>query len=209
MKKPRSRSRNKSSSAPSASFPSFNTSFTDDAVPLSKGQKMQLAFHSSIDPYTFAEAALFGGYRELNDNYSGYGWGAEGYGKRVGSAYADSFLGNMIGNGALPGLLHQEPRYFRLGHGSFFHRLLYAAASAVRCRHDGTHKWEPNYSNVGGNILAGAISNVYYPQEEKGWKHTFGDGMVNTATGVVGTVFQEFWLDLAHKMPRKGQTAQP
>ncbi len=128
----------------------------------------------------------------------------------MGSAYADSFLGNMLGNGVLPGLLHQEPRYFRLGHGNFFHRVIYAAGSALRCKHDGTQRWEPNYSNVGGNIIAGAISNVYYPQGEKGWGHTFGDGLVNTATGMVGAEFQEFWLDIAQKVHhKKNPAAQP
>src|ERR1700761_919352 len=67
-------------------IPSFNTSFTKDVAPLSKGQKMQLAFRSSIDPFTFAQALLIGGYRELGDNYYGYGWGAQGYGKRAGAA---------------------------------------------------------------------------------------------------------------------------
>lgn len=191
-------------------IPSFNTSFTGDVVPLSKTQKMQLAFRSSIDPFTFAEAFFFGGYRELGEDYSGYGWGFTGYMKRTGSAYADSFLGNMIGNGFLPGVLHQEPRYFQLGHGNFFHRAAYAALSAVRCKHDGTNKWEPNYSNVGGNIIAGAISNVYYPKGETGWEHTFGDGLVNTATGIIGTEFQEFWIDIQKKMLKhRDQKAQP
>jgi hypothetical protein len=184
-------------------IPVFNTSFTKDVAPLSKGQKMQLAFRGSIDPFAFAQALLIGGYRELGDNYYGYGWGAQGYGKRAGAAYADSFLGNMIGNGFLPGVWHQEPRYFRLGHGNVAHRALYAAMSAVRCKHDGTDRWEPNYSNVIGNIIAGGISNLYYPSEQKGWEHTFGDGLVNTAQGIIGTEIQEFWFDLAKKMHHK------
>jgi hypothetical protein len=184
-------------------IPSFNTLFTKDATPLSKGQKMQLAFRSSIDPFTFAQALVIGGYRELGGNYYGYGWGAAGYAKRAGSAYVDSFLGNMIGNGFLPGVLHQEPRYFRLGHGNFFHRVLYSAASAVRCKHDGMDRWEPNYSNVAGNFIAAAISNVYYPPEQKGWEHTFGGGLTNTATGIAGAELQEFWFDIAKKIHHK------
>ncbi|WP_058188014.1 hypothetical protein [Terracidiphilus gabretensis] len=187
-------------------IPSFNTSFTQDVVPLTKGQKMKLAFRGSIDPFTFAQQALIGGYRELGDNYYGYGWGVQGYFKRAGSAYADSFLGNMIGNGFLPGIWHQEPRYFRLGHGNVVHRAFYAAISAVRCKHDGTDRWEPNYSNVIGNIIAGGISNLYYPREQKGLEHTFGDGLVNTATGIIGSEFQEFAWDIAKRFQKK--TAQ-
>src|ERR1700721_3393126 len=59
-------------------IPSFNTSFTHDVVPLTKGQKFKLALRGSIDPFTFAQEALIGGYRELGDNYYGYGWGGGG-----------------------------------------------------------------------------------------------------------------------------------
>src|SRR6202789_4241500 len=188
-------------------IPSFNTSFTHDVVPLTKGQKFKLALRGSIDPFTFAQEALIGGYKELGDNYYGYGWGAQGYFKRFGSAYADAFLGNVIGNGILPGWWHQEPRYFRLGHGNVFHRAWYSALTAVRCKHDGTDRWEPNYSNVIGNVISGAISNLYYPPEQKGWEHTFvGGGIVNTAQGIIGTEIQEFAWDIAKRFQKK--TAQ-
>jgi hypothetical protein len=187
-------------------IPSFNTSFTHDVVPLTKGQKFKLALRGSIDPFTFAQEALIGGYRELGDNYYGYGWGVQGYFKRAGAAYADSFLGNVIGNGILPGLWHQEPRYFRLGHGNVIHRAFYSALAAVRCKHDGTDRWEPNYSNVIGNLIAGGISNLYYPPEQKGLEHTIGNGLVNTAVGIIGTEFQEFAWDVAKRFQKK--TAQ-
>lgn len=194
-------------------IPSFNTSFTGDVVPLTKGQKMKLAFRSSIDPYTFAQALVFGGYRELGGSYSGYGWGAQGFFKRAGSAYADSFLGNMIGNGFLPGVWHQDPRYFRLGHGKILYRSYYAAIAALRCKHDGTNRWEPNYSNVVGNFAAAGISNVYYPADQRGWGHTLDNGLVNTATGMVGAQIQEFAPDIVrhfkHKAGSRIDAGQP
>jgi hypothetical protein len=184
-------------------IPSFNTSFTQDVAPLTMGQKMKLAFRSSIDPYTFAQAMVFGGYRELGSDYSEYGWGAQGYFKRAGSAYADSFLGNMIGNGILPGIWHQDPRYFRLGHGNVAHRAYFAAVAALRCKHDGTDRWEPNYSNVIGNIIAGGISNLYYPPSQRGWEHSINNGLVNTATGMIGAEIQEFAPDIVRKFHHK------
>jgi hypothetical protein len=36
----------------------------------------------------------------------------QAYGKRFGASYADSFDGAILRNGILPGLLHQDPRYF-------------------------------------------------------------------------------------------------
>jgi len=191
--------------------PSFNVSYISDAAPLSGGQKIQLAFRSQIDPYAFGLASIVAGIGELKDDQNGFGWGASGYFERAGAAYLDAFDGAMIGNGFLPAILHQDPRYFRLGHGSFHHRLFYAMATSVICRHDRTGKWEPNYSNIGGNIASGAISNLYYP-DDGDFAHTIEDGMTVTAEGTFGGVLQEFWPDIArklfHKDPTNGHDAE-
>jgi len=193
-------------------LPSFNVSYRADAVSLTGGQKIRLAFRSATDPVAFASAFVMAGFHESMDEDKGFGWGIEGYGKRSGAAYLDAFDGTMIGNGILPALLHQDPRYFRLGHGSTTHRLLYALASNVICKHDNTHKWEPSYSNVGGNIISGAISNLYYPSDGSGISQTFTNGMLVTAEGGFGSIFQEFWPDVSrkilHKDPTRGLDAE-
>ena len=192
--------------------PAFNISYRSDAVSLTAGQKMKLAFHSSVDPVAFGAAFVVAGLHEGLDEDTGFGWGPEGYFKRSGAAYLDAFDGTMIGNGILPSVLHQDPRYFRLGHGTVTHRMLYALSTNVRCKHDNTHKWEPNYSNVGGNIIAGAISNLYYPSSGSGIGQTFTNGFIVTAEGGFGSLFQEFWPDISrkflHKDPTHGIDAQ-
>ena len=195
--------------------PAFNVSYRGDAVSLTAMQKLKLAFHSSIDPVTFGGAFLIAGYHEVNDDYGGrggFGWGPEGYFKRAGAAYLDSFDGTMIGNGILPAVLHQDPRYFRLGYGSPMHRLLYAVSTSFICKGDKSRKWQPNISNVGGNIISGAISNYYYPSQNSGWGQTISDGMLQTAEGSFGSIFQEFWPDISrkflHKDPTHGLDAQ-
>jgi hypothetical protein len=192
--------------------PAFNVTYRSDAVAMTAAQKMKLAFRSSIDPVTFAGAFLIAGYHEANDDYGGFGWGPEGYFKMSGAAYLDSFDGTMIGNGILPAVLHQDPRYFRLGYGSTMHRLLYAVATSYICKGDKSRKWQPNISNVGGNIISGAISNLYYPSSNSGWGQTIGDGMITTTEGSIGAVFNEFWPDISrkflHKDPTHGLDAQ-
>lgn len=190
-------------------IPAFNTSYRSDAVSLTAGQKMGLAFRSAIDPVSFAAAFLVAGYHEANADYGGpggFGWGISGYGKRAGAAYLDAFNGTMIGNGILPSLLHQDPRYFRLGHGTVTHRLLYATATTVICRHDNSHRWEPNYSNIAGNIASGAISNLYYPSSDSGVGETISNGMIVSAEGTLGSIFQEFWPDISRKFFHKDPT---
>ena len=117
-------------------LPQFNISYHSDAASMTAAQKMKLAFRSSIDPVAFGVAFVAAGYHEAMDDDTGFGWGIEGYGKRAGAAYLDSFDGNIIGNGILPSILHQDPRYFRLGHGTITHRLLYSLATNVVCKHD-------------------------------------------------------------------------
>jgi hypothetical protein len=193
-------------------LPAFNVSYRSDAVSLTAGQKMRLAFRSSIDPVTFGVAFLVAGYHEgMHDNV-GFPRGIKGYGERSGAAYLDAFDGGMIGNGILPSILHQDPRYFRLGHGANSHRMFYAVAASFICKHDNTGKWEPNYSNVSGNIISGAISNLYYPPSNSGVSQAFTNGMIVTAEGGFGSIFQEFWPDISrkilHKDPTHGLDAQ-
>lgn len=187
-------------------IPQFNTSYRGDAVSLTGKEKIGLAFRSAVDPVAFGIAIVVAGVHEVNDDDTGFGWGAEGYGKRAGAAYLDSFDGTMIGNGILPALFHQDPRYFRLGHGSTTHRLLYAAGTTVMCKGDKTRRWQPNYSNVGGNIIAGAISNLYYPSQNSGAGQTISNGMIVTAEGTLGGIFQEFWPDISRKLFHKDPT---
>jgi hypothetical protein len=191
--------------------PMFNISYRSDAVSMTAKQKIGLSFHSVTDPVAFGVAALAGGYHEINDGGTGFEWGARGYGERAGAAYLDAFTGNILGNGVMPSIFHQDPRYFRLGYGTTTHRVLYALKTNVMCKHDNTGRWEPNISNIGGNILGGAISNLYYPSTNSGISETFSNGLLVTAEGGFGSLFDEFWPDLSrrflHKDPTNGRDA--
>jgi len=177
-------------------IPNFNEVIGGVAEPLTPKQKFHLFFKGSVDPYQFAIAALDTGIEEAQNEYPDYHWGALGYLKRFGASYADSFDGNFFGNAVLPSLLHQDPRYFRLGHGTFKHRLWYSMISTVRAKSD-SGKWEPNYSNVIGNFIGGAISNAYYPAVDRGFALTMERGITVTAEGTFGAFLEEFYPDYA------------
>jgi len=194
-------------------MPSFNISYLGAAtVSLTGKQKISLAFHSVTDPFAFVLPFVVAGEHELAHDNIGFPWGIKGLGERAGAAYLDSFDGNMLGNGILPALLHQDPRYYRLGHGSTTHRMLYSLFTNVAARHDNTGKWQPNYSNIGGNIIGGALSNLYYPDTNSGIGLTLSNGLVVTAEGAFGSIFEEFWPDISrkffHRDPTHGLDAQ-
>ncbi len=169
-------------------LPLFNVVISGPAVPLTPAQKFNLSFHTIIDPYTIGLAFIVGGgFGELTDSHTGYGHGPSGFFKRVGASYADNIDGNLIGNALLPILLHQDPRYFRKGSGSVKSRILYSALTSFIC-HGDNGKTQFNTSNVAGNFISGAISNLYYPANERGVGLTLENGLVVTLEGMAGSI---------------------
>ena len=178
--------------------PNFYTALVPDPAPLSSGQKFRLAFRGAVDPFEFVMAGIDAGFSQARNGFSGYGQGAQGYGKRFGASYVDSFDSAMLGNALLPSLLHQDPRYFRKGTGSFAGRFLYAVSTVARCKSD-KGKWVPNYSDIVGELAAGGISNLYYPSANRGAELTFQRAFTQLAEGGIGAVFFEFWPDISRK----------
>jgi hypothetical protein len=179
--------------------PNFNVSYNKDAVPLTRQQKLHLAWRTATDPVAFGIAGFDAGLSQAENDFPGYGQGAQGYAKRFGASYADNFDGTLLGNAVFPILLKQDPRYFRRGEGSFPSRLFYSLSTTVWCKND-NGKWGPNYSNILGNLTAGGISNLYYPASDRGAGLTFERGFTVTAYGAFGGVFNEFWPDIARKI---------
>ncbi|MFZ1942964.1 MAG: hypothetical protein WBF45_18890 [Acidobacteriaceae bacterium] len=180
----------------------FNTTQNHDALPLSPRQKYQLFFKSVTDPWPFALTAVVAGISQADDDFAAYGQGVQGYAKRYGAAYTDYFTGNFFGNAVLPSLLHEDPRYYQRGHGKIITRALWAAGSTGWCkRDDGT--WGPNYANVAGNLIGAAISNVYYPAEQRTVGDTIQRGVTVTVEGAIGAELIEFWPDIARHYTRK------
>lgn len=182
--------------------PEFNASNLQNAARLSPGEKFHLAFKSVTDPFTFVAAGLDAGINQWQNDFAGYGQGGEGYAKRFGAAYADNFDATILGNAVFPILLHQDPRYFRKGTGSFVSRAIYAGLSTIRCKGD-NGKWQPNYSNILGNLAAGGIANLYYPEGDRGAGLTFKRAFTVSFEGAIGAEFYEFWPDISRKLFHK------
>jgi hypothetical protein len=175
-------------------IPNFYVSYIPNAAPLDAKQKFELAWKTVIDPVTFLIVGGLAGVQQAQNHFIGYGQGAQGYAKRFGANYGDTVTGTFIGGAILATLLKQDPRYFYKGTGSVGSRFLYAVANSVICKGD-NRRWQPNYSNVLGNLASGAISNAYYPsQDRNGAALTFQNAAVGVASGSLTNVLQEFLL---------------
>ena len=99
----------------------------------------------------------------------------------------------MIGGAILPSLLHQDPRYYYQGTGTVKSRMLHALSNPFICRGD-NGRLQPNFSSIGGDLASSAISNLYYPEADRGVGPTFQNLLVLTAERAGSSLFQEFVL---------------
>jgi hypothetical protein len=142
---------------------------------------------------TFFTTGMLSGIQQGRDSYPEYGQGTEGYAKRYGANFGDLFMGRMIGAAVLPSILHQDPRYFYQRTGSFSSRAWHALASAFVTRGD-NGRAQFNYSHIFGNLAAGAISNLYRPDSDRGVVLTINNALLHTAANATGNLVREFGL---------------
>ncbi|MGA7855495.1 MAG: hypothetical protein WCA15_19410 [Candidatus Acidiferrales bacterium] len=180
----------------------------ENIPPLTSGQKFKVVGRSLIDPSEFVLIGFVAGLGQASDSDPSYGQGAEGYGKRYATAYTDNAIENFMASAALPSLLHQDPRYYQLGHGGFLKRAGHAISRVVLTRSD-SGQTQFNYSEVFGAGMAAAISTYsYHPAQDK----NFGTVVSVWGTQIgwdVGTyMLKEFWPDLRRMHHKKSDDSQ-
>lgn len=173
--------------------PNFYVTYDPAAVPLNRRQKFELAWKATVDPISFGLTGAVAGIQQATNSFSGYGQGAQGYGKRYGASYADLVSGTFIGSAVLPSLLKQDPRYFYKGSGSVRSRILYALANSVICKGD-NGRWQANYSGLLGGLASGGISNLYYPSTDRGAELTVENTIIGIGTTAAANILQEFLI---------------
>jgi hypothetical protein len=180
-------------------LPNYRTAnATSVYTPITPKQKLAIAAKDSFDYPLLGLAAFLAGYGQLTNEDRSFGQGLAGYGRRVGVEYGDQAIGNMMTEGFFPIMLHEDPRYFRRGYGSFLSRTWYAATRVFVTKTDagGTRF---NFSEIVGNATGTAISNAYTPDQR-----TVGDNVetwwAQIGIDSVSQVLKEFWPDVKHKL---------
>ena len=173
-------------------------------APITTKRKFYIAAKDSFDYPVYPLSAAFAGLYQLDDQNPSFGQGVKGYAKRFAASYADQAIGNMMTEAIMPSLLHEDPRYFRIGAagGSKWHRVGYAVTRVMVVRTD-KGKWDFNYSEWLGNGAAVAISNLYYPGDTRNVADNVEKLGVQVATDAFSQVLKEFWPDIKHKLFKK------
>lgn len=165
--------------------------------PITAKQKLTIAAKDSFDWPLYLLSGAFAGLYQLENSNPSFGQGMKGYAQRYGTSYGDQMIGNMLAEGVIPSLIHEDPRYFRKGQGSFKSRLFYAATRTLVAKSD-RGNWRFNYSEWVGNAIGAGISNAYYP-DNRSLKDTGERLVISVGTDTVSNIMKEFWPDIKRK----------
>lgn len=183
-------------------FPTHSVSNSRLPTSLKSGEKFHLFLKNTTDPFSLTYTAFNAGLQQADNDLSGFGQGAAGYGKRLGAGLADGAAAGFFQDYLFPSLLHQDPRYFRQGSGSFKSRLAHAITRPVVTRKDsGGHSF--NWSGLLGSIAASGLSNAYYPATDRGPELTFKRMTTGIPFTLIDHLIDEFGPDLEKTFLKK------
>jgi hypothetical protein len=165
--------------------------------PPSPKQAFVIATKNSFDYSSFVFVGLTSMVAEGTDVHPQLGKGVAGFGRYYWRGYLDKTDGNYMVIAVLPTLLHEDERYFAMGHaGGFWKRLIYSGSRvAVARNYEGENT--PNVSELLGRGIAEGVSISYYPSRSR------TAGAIATKYGyailrdAATNMFREFWPDIA------------
>ncbi|HTC61259.1 MAG TPA: hypothetical protein VK709_00310 [Candidatus Saccharimonadales bacterium] len=173
-----------------------------NVTPISAGRKFKLVAEGAFDPYEFVVVGVLAGIGQATNDSPSWGQGAKGFGIRYGTDFGDQIIGNFMVGAVLPSIFHQDPRYFQLGKGSFWHRFGYALSRVAITRGD-SGKTQFNVSEIAGNGIAGVISNTYHPPSDRTIEQTGETWGTQIGVDAIGFELKEFWPDIRRKFFKK------
>jgi len=170
---------------------------------MTTGEKFKVIARSSFDPVEFVWYGVISAVGQAQNSESAYGQGWGAYGKRYATNLADGTVEGFMTSAILPSVLKQDPRYYVLGHGGFWHRTSYALSRLIITRSDsGSSQF--NASEIFGSASAAAISTYgYHPENDKTLGNAASVWGTQVAYDGLAFVVKEFWPDIRRKIRSK------
>ncbi len=129
-----------------------------------------------------------------------YGNDAGAFGEKFGASMLRSASVRVFSDGILAGAFHQDPRYYRIAHGSIVRRgLLSARQALIRRGDDGANQF--NYSGIAGRAAAAALVMTYYPEPSVTARVVGLTFLTSIATDAGGNLVLEFLPNVMRKFP--------
>ena len=99
-------------------------------------------------------------------------------------------------------MFHQDPRYCRMGDGRIARRFSYAATRVLLGRNDSGDR-RLNYPELLGAATSSGLSNLYYPDRDRGVGRTISRTFGNILSDAGSNVLKEFWPDIRDMLRRR------
>ena len=168
---------------------------------LSANDKFVLGVKDAVSLFSFTAWLVDAGYEQLTDASPNYGHNSVAFGQRFGAGALRDVTQAVLGDSILAPILREDPRYYKMGAGHpFLNRVVYSGSRALITRTDGG-RTTPNFSQVLGNLGGAVLTNVYYPQVNRGFvqtAETFGGSVGGSALGFVVSEFMSGFLTFVH-----------
>jgi hypothetical protein len=170
--------------------------------------KFVLFVRDSFDPVTILGTGFNAGLAQAQNTDPSYEQGAEGYGRRFGAEYAGETTSRFFKDFAYPSIFLEDPRYYRLAHGSAGKRLLHAMKHAV-VAHNDNGKRMFNFNEWLGTASAVVLSNTYHPDNQRGFSPAAQRVGYSVLQDTGFDVLREFWPEISRKfkLPFRGESA--
>jgi len=192
-------------------LPNFLTVNNQQLPPLTTGQKFKAVARGSFDYVEYPWYGALAGISQAENSEPGFGQGAEGYGKRYASAFADGTIENFMVGAILPSIFKEDPRFYQVDTGTFLHRTGYAVSRIFVTRTDSGRE-QFNFSEILGSALSAGIStNTYHPREDRNFPNTMSVWGTQVGYDTITIVVKEFWPDIRRKINHKqpSETSTP
>ena len=166
--------------------------------PLTTAEKYHMAFQDSFDWPNFFLLAGYAAQSQIATSGFHHNGGLPVFGEYYARGFSDQIIGSYVTDAIMPTLLHEDPRYFRLGTGTFWRRIYYASSRIFVTRLD-NGKSRFNITEIAGNMGIDAITTFYYPDSQTAAKgaERFGMQLGNDA---FSNILTEFWPDIKHRL---------
>jgi hypothetical protein len=170
--------------------------------PLSPQDKFWLATEGTFDYSSFISVGIQAAIQQARKSYPEFHEGAAAYGRYYWHSFADAGIENYLVGTIFPVVTHEDPRYYTLDRGGFFHRTRYAMSRLWITRNDaGVDTF--NSSEIVGSGLAAVVSSRYYPRQERGAGETLDRWTSQFLNDGANNILQEFWPDIHDKLFRR------
>lgn len=177
---------------------------------LEPGDKFLLFVQDSVDPVSFLASGFDAALDQASNRDPSFGQGALGYSKRLGAEVAGQTASRLFRDFLYPTIFSEDPRYYRMLHGSGQSRLLHAMRHTVVAHRDnGTLMF--NFAEWMGTASSAALANLYHTGNQPGVATAARNGAFHVLQDMGFDVLREFWPDIARKfkMPFRGAHEEP